>query len=219
MSTKKDKDNTKQVTINFDEYPNGLVTRRSGHPAAVELMHRLMVELNFDMMNPHSQETPDRFVHYLQEFMQKYDPEAILGTSFETNSEYSTMVVQSHIPYRAICAHHLVPVLGVAHVGYIANERVIGLSKLARLVDAVGTSAPGVQEEHCDRIANDLMHYLKPSGAMVVITAEHGCMACRGVNKVNVPTTTSAIRGVFRDNMQARAEFFQLVQQGDNQRR
>ncbi len=162
------------------------------------------------------EDTPRRFTEYLLEYMQPFDPAELLKAEFKLS--YAGMVVQSHIPFRMICEHHLLPALGFASVGYIPHKKVVGLSKIARLVQAVGTEKPGLQESVTDRIVDLLNTHLEPRGVICVISAEHTCMASRGVNVPNVMTTTSSITGVFRDVPQAREEFFALTAQAQQRR-
>lgn len=178
---------------------------------AHEHMHGVLEALNVDMDDPNFADTPKRFVKYLREFMNHINPEDLLKSRFPVGEDYHGIVIQSNIPFRAVCAHHLLPFTGNASVGYIPTTEAVGLSKITRLVDAVATQHPSIQEAICDEVADIMNKVLKPAGVIVNIHAEHGCMACRGINKPNVITTTSSIRGVFRDNAQARAEFFELV--------
>ncbi len=157
-------------------------------------------------------DTPSRVAKFYREYLQGVNLIDVLGTSFERpEGEPRTMVCQDRIPFRALCEHHLLPFFGEAAVGYIPNNRVVGLSKLSRLVDAAGTRRPSIQERISEEIVDALMNGLDASGAIVVIKAEHMCMAVRGVNKPGVVTTTSAIRGVFVDDAVARQEFLALV--------
>ena len=157
--------------------------------------------------------TPGRFIRYLAEFNKPYRPQDILGDLFDgPNAEgIHGLIIQNGIPFRMVCEHHLLPAIGRCHLGYVPNGHVVGLSKLARLVDAVGTSRPGMQELFCEEIANTLETYIKPKGVMCVISSIHSCMACRGVNVPDVSTTTSCIRGIFRDVASAREEFLALI--------
>jgi len=177
----------------------------------------ILQAMGLDLTDPSIERTPQRVADFLMEFINEHDYEEILGGGFRAEqsdgASVHSMVVQSNIPFRMLCEHHLLPALGNAAIGYVPEDRVIGLSKLTRLVDAVGTERPGLQEAITDRIADLLNGHLRPKGTMVVISAEHSCMACRGVNVPNVITTTSAVRGVFRDVPQARAEFFELIRQ------
>ncbi len=158
--------------------------------------------------------TSARWLKFIEEFMQPFAPQDVLGKVFESQGDPVTMVVQANIPYRAICAHHLVPVLGKAHVGYIPKKAVVGLSKLARLVHGLSHTKPSLQEDVGEDVVNALTQYLDPIGAACVIAAEHGCMACRGIAEPGVATVTSSFRGAFLDPSKgaaARAEFFELV--------
>jgi GTP cyclohydrolase I len=157
--------------------------------------------------------TPERFVRYLLEFSQPVDADVILSTKFEGGDAdgMQGMVVQSNIPFRMICEHHLLPAWGRAAVGYIPNGKVVGLSKLTRLVQRMGTAKPTLQELVCEEITQELVTNTGARGAIVFIQAEHSCMGCRGVNSPNVLTSTSRVSGVFRDVPAAREEFFNLL--------
>jgi len=179
-----------------------------------------LVMHDIDMRDdPNFQNTPERWTRYLLEFLQPFEASEVLSVTFPpTNPGFNPMVVQGDIPYRAVCAHHLVPVLGHAHVGYIPNTKIVGLSKLSRLVWGITHRKPSLQEAVCDEIVDSLCQYLElgsaedsPSGAMCVIVAEHGCMACRGIAEPGVNTGMSSVRGAFRYRPEARAEFFALV--------
>ena len=137
-------------------------------------------------------------------------PESVLTTVFDAG--HDEMVLVRDIEVYATCEHHLIPFFGVAHVGYIPNEKgqLTGLSKLARLVDLYARR-PQVQERMTSQIADGLMSVLEPSGVIVVIEAEHLCMAMRGVRKPGAKTVTSAVRGSFRDNTGTRAEAMSLL--------
>lgn len=162
-------------------------------------------------LDPSTEDTPARFAKYLAEFCQPIDIDSIFKT-FDIVNGYHSMVIQTNIPFRMCCEHHLLPAVGRASLGYVPNEKVIGLSKLCRLVDAVGVERPSLQEKIADRVVALLDLHLKPKGVMLVIKAEHGCMACRGVTKPNVPTITSNVHGIFRDVVSARQEFLSLIQ-------
>jgi len=137
-------------------------------------------------------------------------PENVLTTVFDAG--HDEMVLVRDIEVYATCEHHLIPFFGVAHVGYIPNEKgqLTGLSKLARLVDLYARR-PQVQERMTSQIADALMAVLEPRGVIVVIEAEHLCMAMRGVRKPGAKTVTSAVRGSFRDNDGTRAEAMSLI--------
>ena len=191
----------------------GTQTSAVEYAAAMAYVEKALSILGIDLTDENFQKTPARFIKYLAEFMQPMEaPHEILGTDFATKHlEYHGMVAQTNIPFRGVCAHHLLPFLGTASIGYIPNKRVVGLSKLARLVKAVGLSTPGIQEIQCDEIADIMVKALEPKGVIVVLSATHSCMGARGVAVSNVPTITSTVRGVYRDVPAAREEFFALI--------
>jgi GTP cyclohydrolase I len=157
-------------------------------------------------------ETPARVARsYRELFAGLYtDPEVVLEKTFDESHE--ELILVTDIPMYSTCEHHLVPFHGVAHIGYIPNAdgRVTGLSKLARLVDLYARR-PQVQERLTSQIADSLMTKLNPRGAIVVIEAEHLCMAMRGVRKPGARTTTSAVRGIFKTSATSRAEAIELI--------
>jgi GTP cyclohydrolase I len=157
-------------------------------------------------------ETPARVARAYQEmFAGLYtDPDEVLSKTFDESHE--ELVLVTDIPMFSSCEHHLVPFHGVAHVGYIPNEKgkVTGLSKLARLVDLYA-KRPQVQERLTSQVADALMRKLDPRGAIVVIEAEHLCMAMRGIRKPGARTTTSAVRGLLKDSASSRAEALDLI--------
>jgi GTP cyclohydrolase I len=157
-------------------------------------------------------DTPARVARaYREMFAGLYtDPDAVLNTTFD--EQHDELVMVKEIPLYSICEHHLVSFHGVAHVGYIpgADGRVTGLSKIARLVDLYA-KRPQVQERLTTQVADALMRKLDPRGVIVVIEAEHLCMAMRGVRKPGAITTTSAVRGLFKTNQASRAEALELI--------
>lgn len=179
-------------------------------------LEEILTAFGWDMTNPSIENTPMRFLKYLAEFHKPFDLEDVLGTPFK--SPDTSMVIQDGIPFRMICEHHLLPAIGHATVGYIPSGNVVGLSKLTRLVQAVGTMKPSLQEHINDTIAEMLDSALAPKGVMVVIEAEHGCMACRGVNAPGVITRTSSTRGVFLADGDARHEFLMIAKMGVERR-
>lgn len=136
-------------------------------------------------------------------------PEEYLGTTF--NVEDSGMVIERDINFYSMCEHHLLPFYGKAHVAYIPDGKVVGLSKLARTVDLIARK-PQIQERMTAEIADALMEYLKTKGALVVIEAEHMCMTMRGIKKPGSKTVTMAARGVFEENKELKDEFFRLME-------
>ena len=137
-------------------------------------------------------------------------PSSVLTTIFD--EQHDEMVLVKDIEVASTCEHHLVPWIGVAHVGYIPNERgeITGLSKIARLVDLYARR-PQVQERLTTQVADALEHGLKPRGVIVVVEAEHMCMSIRGVRKPGAKTITSAVRGLFRDSSSTRSEAMSLI--------
>ena len=171
-----------------------------------------LIGLNWDA-DPSTVRTPERFVNYLLEYMQPYSLREILGSGFESVHDNTTihgMIIQRDIPYYAVCEHHLLPFWGRAYIGYVPNKRIIGISKMARLVEAVGKKSPGLQEAHTEEIADAMHDGLDSKGSMVIIEATHTCMSCRGV-RADARTITSCIRGIFRDVGTAREEFMALA--------
>lgn len=187
---------------------------KSDRIRAEELVAELLRLFDLDPDEDESlAETPRRFVGYLEEYTRPFDPQQILKNGFDAKG-HSGMVCQSRIPFTGACEHHLLPMHGHASVGYVPNKRVLGLSKMARVVECVGRERPSMQEAICDRIADILNNALDPKGVIVVLKAEHTCMTCRGVGTPGVITATTSIRGIFRDVPAAREEFFAVAEQG-----
>lgn len=157
-------------------------------------------------------ETPDRVVRSYKEFFSGYkeDPEKVLGKTFEEVEGYDEVVIVRNIRVESHCEHHMVPIVGVAHVGYIPNKRVVGISKLARVVDIYGKRLQ-TQETMTALIADTIDRVLEPKGVAVVIDANHECMSTRGIHKTESSTITSRMLGSFRDNVETRAEFMNLI--------
>ena len=157
-------------------------------------------------------ETPARVVKAYRELFRGYaeDPAAHLAKTFEDVDGYDEVVLLRDIEFESYCEHHMVPIIGVAHVGYVPTDRVVGLSKLARVVDAFAKRLQ-IQEKMTSEIAHTIWSVLKPRGVGVVLEAEHQCMSTRGVGKKGVTTTTSCLLGIFRDDHSARAEFMSLI--------
>ena len=158
-------------------------------------------------------DTPARVARMYEEIFEgmRVDPSEYLQTQFET--DHDEMVMVRDIPMYSACEHHLLPWIGKAHVAYIPSDdgRVTGLSKLARLVDAYA-KRPQVQERLTSQIADELDRSLEPKGVMVVIEAEHLCMTMRGIRKPGATTVTSAVRGLFRQNVATREEAMRFIQ-------
>ena len=157
-------------------------------------------------------ETPKRVVKSYKEFYEGYfqDPDEILSKFFNEIEGYDEIVLVKDIPFQSHCEHHMVPILGIAHVGYLPDQRVVGLSKLARIVDLYAKRLQ-TQETMTAQIADTIERVLKPKGVAVVIDAEHQCMSSRGVGKIGTSTVTSRMLGVFRDNEKSRMEVMSLI--------
>ncbi|MBL4749794.1 MAG: GTP cyclohydrolase I FolE [Amylibacter sp.] len=157
-------------------------------------------------------DTPARVTRAYGEWFCGYDqdPAAILERTFEEVDGYDEMVVLKDIRFESFCEHHMAPIIGRAHVGYIPTDRVVGISKLVRLVDAYGKRLQ-VQEKLTAQIANTLQEVLQPRGVAVVMEGEHHCMSTRGVHKHGVTMVTSRMMGIFKSNDITRQEFLKLI--------
>jgi GTP cyclohydrolase I len=157
-------------------------------------------------------ETPSRVAKAYQEYFRGYadDPEAILQKTFEEIEGYDEMIVLRGIRFESHSEHHMAPIIGRAWVGYIPNGRVVGISKLARVVDAYAKRLQ-IQEKMTAQIANTIQDVLQPQGVAVVLKAEHHCMTTRGVHKPGTDLVTSRMLGAFRDNPITRQEFLAIV--------
>ncbi len=159
------------------------------------------------------QETPERVARMYEEMFSglRKDPAAILRKTF--TEKYDEMVLVKNIGFESMCEHHLLPFFGKAHIAYLPNGRIVGLSKLARIVEIL-SRRPQVQERMTERLADLVMQELEARGVGVVLEASHTCMAIRGVRKAESLCTTSAMRGVFQSNLSTRSEFMALIQTG-----
>jgi GTP cyclohydrolase I len=157
-------------------------------------------------------DTPGRVTRAYRQWFRGYeeDPVAMLQRTFEEVEGYDEMVVLRDIRFESYCEHHLAPIIGKAHVGYIPTDRVVGISKLARLTDAFAKRMQ-VQEKLTAQIANTLMTVLKPRGVAVVMEGEHHCMSTRGVHKHGVSMVTSTMLGSFREDHRTRKEFMDII--------
>lgn len=156
--------------------------------------------------------TPDRVVRSYEEFFAGYwqDPESILRTTFEETDGYDEMVVLKDISFESHCEHHMVPIIGKAHVAYLPDQRVVGISKLARVVEAYAKRFQ-IQEKMTAQIANTINDVLMPKGVAVVIEGVHQCMTTRGVHKPGVSMMTSTMLGAFRADASTRREFLAFI--------
>ena len=156
-------------------------------------------------------DTPKRVVKSWKELYSGYklSDKDILSTVFEEGS-CTEMVILKDIAFTSMCEHHVLPFIGKAHIGYLPNGKVVGLSKLARLVDMYAKRLQ-IQEQMTKQIGQSVMEFLKPLGVGVVIEAHHQCMSCRGVNKQHTTMVTSCMLGLFRDESDVRSEFLRLI--------
>jgi len=157
-------------------------------------------------------DTPHRVVEAYREWFRGYeeDPEALLARTFEEVEGYDEIIALRDIRFESFCEHHLAPIIGRAHVGYIPTDRVVGISKLARVVDAYAKRLQ-VQEKMTAQIANTLQDVLQPKGVAVVLEAEHHCMSTRGVHKPGVSMVSSTMLGRFRSDHRTRKEFMDII--------
>jgi GTP cyclohydrolase I len=171
--------------------------------AAADFLTALGVELDGDGLR----ETPARMARAYAEL---FDARPLRLTTFPNAEGYDELVLARGIPFRTVCEHHLLPFSGVAHVGYLPGERILGLSKLARLVDHFA-ARPQTQERLTKQVADCLDARLSPRGVGVVLEAEHTCMTLRGVRAIGATTVTSTTLGALRADARSRAEFFALA--------
>lgn len=159
-------------------------------------------------------ETPERVAKALEFLCSGYDqdPSQVLKVFDDGGEGYDEMVFQGHIPFYSLCEHHMLPIFGQVHIGYIPNGKIVGLSKLARVVDVYARRLQ-VQERLTTQIADLLFKVLKPAGVGVVVHARHFCMEMRGVQKPGTVTATNALRGTFKTESEVRFEFLGMVPQ------
>ncbi len=164
-------------------------------------------------------DTPKRVAAAWNEWFSGYalDPDAYLARTFEEVEGYDEMVVLRDIPFESHCEHHLAPIIGKAHIGYLPGGKVVGISKLARVVEAYARRLQ-VQEKLTAQIADCIERVLQPRGVGVVIEASHECMTTRGVHTRGVSMVTSTMRGSFREDARTRAEFLTFVEVGGHRR-
>ena len=176
--------------------------------AAVErAVADLLVALGKDPASEHLSTTPRRVAHSYAELL---TPQEFDLTTFPNDEGYDELVLAKSIPVQSLCEHHLLPFHGIAHIGYLPGERIIGLSKLARVVDLFARDLQ-VQERLTQQVADGLQEHLAPKGVGVVIDAEHLCMSLRGVRATGSRTVTSALHGLLREDARSRQEFFTLT--------
>ena len=157
-------------------------------------------------------ETPKRVVDAYTEFFAGYteDPKTILAKTFEEVEDYDEMVLLKNMRLESHCEHHMVPIIGMAHIAYIPNKRVVGISKLARLLDVYGKRLQ-TQETMTAQIADTINEVLQPKGVAVIVDAAHQCMTTRGVHKTSTSTITSRLHGLFKSDPRTRQELMMLI--------
>ena len=187
--------------------------RRRPSRAEAEAAVRTLIEWAGDDPDREGLEgTPNRVVRAYEEFFAGYaeDPVALLATTFEKPSSYDEMIVLRDIRLESHCEHHIVPILGKAHIGYVPTGRVVGSSKLVRLVE-VFAKRMQIQEALTSQIADTIQEVLEPRGVGVVIEAAHQCMTTRGIRKPGISMVTSRLLGSFRDDRTTRREFLSTI--------
>ncbi|MGE5214217.1 MAG: GTP cyclohydrolase I FolE [Nitrospirota bacterium] len=200
----------------ISEHPNNFSRNGCGAPPlehvnSAQLIRELLRRIGEDPDREGLKETPARIIRSWKELFSGYDQRAedVLVTQFHAE-EYDEMVLLRDIEFYSTCEHHMLPFCGKAHVAYIPENKIVGLSKLARLVDVFARRLQ-VQERLTQQVASELQRVLKPKGVAVMIEASHQCMSCRGVRKQGGKTITSCLAGAFKDNLASRTEFLSLV--------
>ena len=205
-------DKTNNDALNAAKDMTQKISEKSLEKEAMEAVKTLILWAGDDPEREGLLDTPKRVVKAYKQFFAGYkeDPEEILSRTFEEVDGYDDAVIVRDIRLESHCEHHMVPIIGVAHVGYIPSNRVVGISKLARFVDLYSKRLQ-TQETMTAQIANTIDKVLKPKGVAVVIDSNHNCMSTRGVHKANSSTITSRMLGIFRTDEKAREEFISLV--------
>ncbi len=183
--------------------------------AAEEAVRKLLRHIGEDPEREGLQRTPVRVVQALEHLTRGYheDPKSVINGAFFVEEGYQEMILCKDLDFYSLCEHHLLPFIGKAHVAYLPNRRIVGISKLARLVDIYSRRLQ-LQERLTTQIAQTVMEQIEPLGVAVVLEAEHLCMRMRGVEKQNSWVTTSAMLGVFRSHFETRQEFMNLLRNG-----
>jgi GTP cyclohydrolase I len=179
------------------------IDRGAVERAAADLLRALGADVDAEALG----ETPRRVADAYAELL---TPQPFRATTFANDDGYDELIVARSIPFHSLCMHHLLPFHGVAHIGYLPGERIIGLSKLGRVVEYFSRDLQ-IQERLTTQVAGWLERELEPKGVGVVLEAEHLCMSLRGVQKLGAKTVTSALRGVVRDDARTRQEFLALT--------
>ena len=192
------------------EFP---VTVKKPSQAEAEAAVRTLIEWAGDDPDREGlRDTPQRVVRSYEEFFAGYtlEPSEMLRRTFEETDGYDEMVLLKNVSFESHCEHHMVPIIGVAHVAYVPHNRVVGISKLARVVEAFGKRLQ-IQERFTNQIAKTIDQVLEPKGVGVVVEAQHQCMTTRGVKKSDVSMRTSCMLGGFQNNPATRSEFLNAL--------
>jgi len=186
--------------------------RKPGRKQAEEAVRTLLLWAGEDPSREGLIDTPKRVVTAYQDWFSGYkdDPVLYLRRTFEEVEGYDEMIVLRDIAFESHCEHHMAPIIGNAHIGYLPNNKVVGISKLARVVETFARRFQ-VQEKMTAQIAHCIQDVLKPNGCAVIISASHQCMTTRGVHKPGVSMVTSQMLGTFRKDARTRAEFLQII--------
>jgi GTP cyclohydrolase I len=187
-------------------------SKRPSRKEAEQAVKTLLLWAGEDPAREGLVDTPRRVAEAYQDWFSGYkeDPVRFLKRTFEEVDGYDEMIVLKDITFESHCEHHMAPIIGMAHVGYLPNNKVIGISKLARVVDAFARRFQ-VQEKLTAQIANCIQDVLKPKGVGVVIDASHQCMTTRGVHKSDITMVTSQMLGTFRKDARTRDEFLRII--------
>lgn len=196
-----------QASQNGNNAHRRQIDRPAAQRAAVDLLSALGADLDSEGLR----ETPRRMVDAYVELL---TPQPFRATTFPNEDDYDELVLVRSIPFHSLCMHHMLPFHGLAHIGYLPAKRIVGLSKLARVVELFARDLQ-VQERLTKQIANWVEEQLEPKGVGVVLEAEHLCMSMRGVQKFGATTVTSTLHGQVRDDPRTRQEFLALTTRGE----
>ena len=201
-----------ELAAEHEEHRTRLVECRPTRAQAEEAVRTLLRWAGDDPKREGLRGTPDRVVRAYEEFFAGYadDPFEILSRTFDETNGYDELVLLKDIRVESHCEHHMVPIIGKAHVAYLPNRRVVGISKLARIVETYARRLQ-IQEKLTVQIANTIQTVLEPKGVAVVVEATHQCMSTRGVHKTGSTMVTSSMLGAFRDNPETRRELLSLI--------
>lgn len=194
---------THSTALRVVHQPDTGIDLEAAERAAGQLLRALGISTDSESLSG----TPGRIARAYAEL---FTPRPFDLTTFPNDEGYDEMVLARSIPVRSVCEHHMLPFVGVAHVGYLPGERILGLSKMARIVEHFACR-PQVQERLTKQVADWLSEHLQPKGVGVVIEAEHTCMTLRGAHATGASTVTSTLLGTLRDDARSRQEFFSLT--------